>query len=158
MKGRFTIFRCVLIYLLAISVAGCGGDDNTKTPELTPMEELTGEYMLVELKYRLGGTTISVEPPDVFGELVLGIEGKYFSLTIVVADDVSHVSEDGNALYDSWKVDEGYWNADETGLIMTLNEHNDTEYTGFEYIYDEKYLTLDGDDNGVMITMKWQKL
>ena len=160
MKSRFIIFRFVLMYLLAISVAGCGRDAATGTPELilTPMEQLTGEYTLVEFKYRIKNTTISVEPPTVFGKLVLGIEGKYFSLTIVIADDVSPVSEDGNALYDSWEVDEGSWNADETGLIMTLNEHNDTEYTGFEYIYDEKYLTLEGDDDGVMITMKWRKL
>lgn len=158
MKSRFIIFRFVMMYLLAISVAGCGGDAGTGTPELTPMEQLTGEYMLVEFKSRIRGTTISVEPPTVFGELVLEIEGEYFSLTVVITDDISPVSDDGNALYDSWKIDGGSWNADETTLKMTLNEHNDTEHTDFEYIYDEKYLTLEEEDAGVMITMKWRKL
>ena len=158
MKSRFIIFRFVLIYLLAISIAGCGEDAETETPELTPMEQLTGEYMLVELKSRIRDTTISVEPPTVFGELVLESEGKYFSLTVVVTDDGNLVSDNGNAFFDSWKVDGDSWEADETTLIMTLNEHNDTKHTDFEYIYDEKYLTLEGDDDSVMITMKWRKL
>ena len=157
MKSRFIIFRFVLIYLLAISVAGCGGDNEAETPGLSPMEQLTGEYMLVEFKSRIRGTTISVEPPTVFGGLVLGSEGKDFSLTIVITDDVSPVGDDGNALYDSWKIDVDSWNADEETLTH-LKEHSDTEYNAFEYIFDEKYLTLEGVDGDIRITMKWRKL
>ena len=160
MKSRFIIFKFALIYLLAISVAGCGGDAETEPQKLMPMEQLTGEYMLVEFKSRIRDTTISVEIPTVFGELVLENEGKYFSLTVVSTDDVSPVSDDGNALYYSWKVDGDFWEADETVLIMFLKEHSYTENIAFKYIYDEKYLTLErhDDDDDVMITMKWRKL
>jgi len=157
MKSRFIIFRFVLMYLLAISVAGCGGDDKTETEGLPPMEQLTGKYMLVEFNSRIRGTTISFEPPTVFGELELGSGGKKFSLTMVITDDVDPVGDDGKTLYDSWKIDVDSWDADEETLTH-LKEHSDTEYNVFDYIFDEKYLTLETVDGNFMITMKWRKL
>ena len=120
MKNQFIIFKFVLIYLIAISIAGCGGDDETEELELTPMKQLTGEYMLVEFKSRIRDTTISVETPTVFGQLVLEMEEEYFSLTVVVTDEVNLLTDNGNAFFDSWKVDGDSWDADETALIMTL--------------------------------------
>ena len=57
------------------------------------MEQLTGEYMLVELKMGIDKTTLSVKPPDVFGELVLENGGGYFSLTVVITNEVSLVND-----------------------------------------------------------------
>ena len=152
MKNQFVIFVFVLLYLLAISIAGCSEESS----ELTPMEQLTGEYMLVELKMGIDKTTLSVKPPDVFGELVLENGGGYFSLTVVITDEVGFVNDNQTISYDSWKVDGDSWDVDETTLIV--KEHNDTEYSGFEYAWDEKHLTLDGSEEGVTLTMKWRKL
>lgn len=152
MKNQFVVFVFVLLYLLAISIAGCSGESS----ELTPMEQLTGAYMLVELKMGIDKTALSVKPPDVFGELVLENGGGYFSLTVVIANEVGLVNDDKTISYDSWKVDGDSWNADEITLIV--KERNDTEYNGFHYAWDEKHLTLDGSEAGVTLTMKWRKL
>ena len=159
MESRFIIFRFVLIYLLAISVAGCASDNRDDDPE-TPMDKLTGEYVLVELKYRITDTTISIETPTVLGKLMLGTEGINLSLTVVITDDVSLISDNQKTLLDPWKVDEGSWVADETDFTMSVKDHsNNTVFRNvFKYKYDEKYLTLEGYNADVMITMKWQKL
>ena len=146
MKSRFIIFRFVLIYLLAISIAGCGRDKKAEepVPQLTPMEKLIGEYRLVEFKSRIKDTTITVETPTVFGQLVLEMEEEYFSLTVVVTDDVNLLTDNGNAFFDSWKVDGDSWNADETDLRMTVNGRSNIGYNVFKYRYDETYLILEG--------------
>lgn len=152
MKNQFVIFVFVLLYLLAISIAGCSRGSS----ELTPMEELAGEYMLVELKMSIDKTTLSVKPPNVFGELVLENGNRYFSLTVVITDEVGLVNDNRTLSYDSWRVDGDSWDADET--ILIVKEHNDTEYSGFEYTWDGKYLTLDDSEEGITLTMKWRKL
>lgn len=156
MKNQLVIFLFVLMYLLAISMSGCSGDNSTETPDPIPMEQLIGEYMLVELKIGIDKTTISVKPPDVFGELVLEIGGGYFSLTVVMTDEVGFVNDNQTISYDSWKIDGDSWRADET--ILRMKEHDDTEYRGFEYTWDEKYLTLNHSEDDVWLTMEWRKL
>ena len=147
MKNQLVIFVFVPIYLLAISVAGCGGDSSTGT-----MEQLTGKYTLVEFKGSIDGFTLSAKPPDAFGEFVLETGGSSFSLTVVMGPVAG--SEDTS--YDSWEVYGTSWTANET--ILEIKEDNDTEYISFEYTWDNGYLTLDRSEDGVGLTMKWRKL
>ena len=118
MKSQFIIFTFILICLFALSISGCSEGDNPMEPtDLPLMEQLTGEYMLVEFQSNIGARTLSVKPPDVFGELVLGTEGKYFSLTIVIADEASLVGDSDQTSWASWKVNGNLWKANETTLI-----------------------------------------
>lgn len=156
MKNQFVILGFVLIYLIPISIAGCSEKISTESPESTLMEQLTGEYVLVEFKGSVDGFTLSVEPPNVFGELVLETGGRYFSLTMVITDGVSLIDGNEKTLYDTWKAYGDSWGVDETSL--KIKEHNRTEYSGFEYTWDEKHLTLDHSENDVTLTTKWQKL
>lgn len=150
MKNQFVIFVFVLLYLLAISMAGCSEGSSDL------MEQLTGEYTLVELKMDIDRTTLSVEPPEVFGELVLETGGRYFSLTVVITDEVGLVGDNETTSYDSWKVNGDSWEVDETTL--SIREHNRTEYNSFKYVWDETHLTFDSSDEDVTLTMKWRKL
>ena len=156
MKNQFVIFVFILICLLAISIAGCSREPSTETPELTPMEQITGEYMLAELKNRVDGITLTVEPPGVFGKLVLGTEGGYFSLTMVITGETSLIDDAEQSLWDSWEIDGDSWIADEETL--KIRERGNTEYSGFGYTWDGKYLILEQSDSGIALTMKWRKL
>ena len=156
MKSQFVIFAFIFICLFAISIGGCSAESPIDASELAPMEQLTGEYMLVEFKSNVDGFTLIVEPPDVFGEFVLGNGGEYFSLTMVIANEVSPIDDTENTSWDSWEVDGDSWLADEE--ILKLKERSNTEYSGFEYTWDGKYLTLERSDSGVALTMKWRKL
>ena len=157
MKSQFVILTFILLCLFAISIAGCSGDGNAmKDEELTPMEQLTGEYTLVELKSNIGARTLSVKPPDVFGEFVLENEGKYFSLTIVLADEASLVGDNGQISWASWKINGNLWKANETTLMIA--EHGATEARNFEYTWDGKHLTSEDSEGDVVLIMKWRKL
>ena len=158
MKSQFVIFTFISICLFAISIAGCSREEND--PDLPPMEQLTGTYTLVELQTNIGARTLSVKPPDVFGEFVLENKGKYFSLTIVIADETGLVGDNGQILWASWKINGNLWKANETTL--TIVEHGATEASNFEYTWEDeedgKYLTSKDTEGDVELIMKWQKL
>ena len=154
MKSQFFIFTFILICLFAISIAGCSEGGNPMDPP--PMEQLTGEYTLVGLEMRIDRTTLSVKPPDVFGEFVLENEGKYFSLTIIVADEASLVGDNGQISWASWQINGNLWEANETTL--TIVEHSTTEASNFEYTWDGQYLTLEESEGDVVLAMQWRKL
>ena len=156
MKNLFVIFRFVLAYLMAISIAGCSGDPVTEEQEPTLMEQLTGEYVLVEFEFTLDGVTISLEPPVVFGELTLEVGGKSFSRTMVITPTMAIMGDDEGTSRIISESNGNYWVADPT--ILRMKGSNDLVSTRFEYTWDGKYLTLKDVTTEGIDTTKWQKL
>lgn len=138
MKNSFRVFALMLVALFAIAFVGCGGDDEDEA-----VEELTGRYTATEMSAELGGVSVVLRPPDLFGQLTLGSKGGPWSLTYFIPQsDVFPESDRFDQSGTTWIAN---------GTDLWLDEEP------IAYTWDGTYLIFSLIEDGVTIRLKWQK-
>ena len=141
--GRFVVLA-VCLFALAIVMVGCGeGEVNPPLPPPppveTPMEKLTGTWLLVEATAIFGG---NVTTPPVSAELHLRPEGNGWIATYVSASG------------DSSGASGPTWTANATTITYI---DSDGERRVEDYTLEGKFLTLASFDENFSRIEKWRK-
>ena len=132
MKNSFRVFALMLVALFSVAFIGCGGDDEDEA-----VDELTGRYTATEMIVEVGGVSVVVRPPDLFGQLTLGSRGGSWSLTILFPES-DRIDQSGTT-----------WIANGTDLWL---DEEPTSYT-----WDGTNLIFSFIEDGLTLRLKWQK-
>ena len=136
MKTNLRILGILLLGLFAISVVGCGREENPPPPE-DYVKKLAGDYELIRFEENEDGGIIGLEPPAIVGTLVLVEDGPVY-ISIVAS----------GAGYEDIRTLET-WHATATKIFFATP----TDYT----LQGDVLTIITKDSDGSTTTVKWRK-